>query len=150
MLPETVARCAENQYIVGIKEACGSLSQIADVIRLCPDDFILLSGDDPTAFPTMAIGGKGVISVCSNVMPKEMADMMNAYNNGDLETARELHYKMFPLFKALFFDPNPVPSKTALHIMGRIPSPEVRQPLVKMSDANLEKLRKVMSGLNLI
>jgi 4-hydroxy-tetrahydrodipicolinate synthase len=150
MLPDTVARCAENEYVIGIKEACGSLSQISDVIRQCPDDFILLSGDDPTAFPTMALGGKGVISVCSNVMPAEMAEMMNAWNSGDLNRARELHYMMFPLFGALFFDPNPVPSKTALHMMGKIPSPEVRLPLVDMNERNVERLRSVMQELNLV
>lgn len=150
MLPATVARCAQNEYVVGIKEACGSLAQITDVIRLCPDDFILLSGDDPTAFPTMAIGGKGVISVCSNVMPSEMAQMMNEFFQGNLDKAREIHYKLFPLFQALFFDPNPVPSKTALHMMGKIPSAEARLPLVQMNEDNVEKLRKVMQELGLI
>ncbi len=150
MLPQTVARCAKNRYVVGIKEATGNLNQVSEVIRLCPKKFIVLSGDDFTAFPTMAIGGKGVISVASNLMPKEMAAMMNAYNDGKLDRARQLHYRMFPLFAALFYESNPVPAKTALELMGRIPSSEVRQPLYKMSEANIERLKEVMKALKLI
>ncbi len=150
MLPDTVARCAQNPYVVGIKEATGNLHQVSDVIRMCPDDFIVLSGDDFTAFPTMAIGGRGVISVASNLMPTEMAEMMNAFNSGDLSRARELHYRLFPLFGALFYESNPVPAKTALELMGRIPSAEVRQPLYKMSDANVDRLKAVLRDLDLI
>ncbi len=150
MLPETVARCARNRYVVGIKEATGNLRQVSDVIRMCPKKFIVLSGDDFTAFPTMAIGGKGVVSVASNLMPKEMAAMMNAFNDGKLDRARQLHYKMFPLFGALFYESNPVPAKTALEVMGRIPSSEVRQPLYKMSEANTERLMTVLRDLKLI
>ncbi len=150
MLPQTVARCAKNRYVVGIKEATGSLKQVTDVIRMCPRNFILLSGDDFTAFPTMAVGGKGVISVASNVMPKEMAAMMNAFSKGDINKARRLHIKLFPLFEALFFETNPVPAKTALAEMGRIESGEVRLPLAAMSEANKERLLDVMKGLKLL
>ncbi len=150
MLPETVARCAENEYIVGIKEATGSLKQVADVINSCPKDFVVLSGDDFTAFPTLAIGGRGVVSVASNVMPKEMADMINAFEAGDLAEARRLHFKLFPLFKAMFYETNPVPAKTALAMMKKIPSGEVRLPLAPMSDGNRERLRRVLQDLNLI
>ncbi len=93
LLPETVARLAQLPNIVGIKEATGDLNQGARVIRLCPDDFIVLSGDDFTAFPLMCIGGRGVISVVSNVAPKDMADMCNAFFAGDLAKARQLHYQ---------------------------------------------------------
>jgi 4-hydroxy-tetrahydrodipicolinate synthase len=150
MLPETVARCAENEYIIGIKEATGSLKQVAEVIRLCPKDFIVLSGDDFTAFPTLAIGGRGVISVASNVMPKKMADMMNTFEKGDLAGARRLHFELFPLFKAMFYETNPVPAKTALAMMGKIPSGELRLPLAPMSDSNRERLKKVLQDLKLI
>ncbi len=151
MLPETVARCAkDSKYVIGIKEATGSLKQVADVIRLCPKRFIVLSGDDPTAFPTMAIGGKGVISVASNVMPREMANMMKACLSGDYDKARRLHYKLFTMFGALFFETNPVPAKTALAMMGRIPSDEVRLPLAPMSEANRERLRSVLADYKLI
>lgn len=150
MLPQTVARCAENGYVIGIKEATGSLKQVTDVIRFCPLNFILLSGDDFTAFPTMAVGGKGVISVASNVMPKEMASMMNAFFKGDLDKARRLNSRLFPLFEALFFETNPVPAKTALAEMGRIGSDEVRLPLAAMSEVNRDRLMEVLKGLKLI
>ena len=149
MLPQTVARCAKSRYVIGIKEATGSLRQVSDVVRSCPKNFIVLSGDDFTAFPTMAVGGKGVISVASNVMPKEMANMTNAFFKGDMDKARRLHFKLFPLFEAMFFETNPVPAKTALGAMGRI-SDEVRQPLAPMSEANRERLLGVLKGLKVI
>lgn len=150
MLPETVARCAANKYVIGIKEATGNLAQVADVVRLCPKNFIVLSGDDPTAFPTLAIGGKGVISVASNVMPKEMAQMVDAFDKGEIDKAQKIHYKLFPLFKALFLETNPVPAKAALAMMGMIPFEEVRLPLAPMSEANREKLREVLQSLKLV
>ncbi len=150
MLPATVARCAKNRYVIGIKEATGSLKQVSDVIRMCPKNFIVLSGDDFTAFPTLAIGGKGVISVASNVMPKEMANMMNYFFKGDIDKSRRLHYKLFPLFEALFFETNPVPAKTALALMGKIDSDEVRLPLAPMLDVNKERLVEVLKSLKLI
>ncbi len=150
MLPQTVARCAKNRYIIGIKEATGSLKQVTDVIRMCPRNFILLSGDDFTAFPTMAVGGKGVISVASNLMPKEMANMMNAFMKGDIDKARRIHFKLFPLFEALFYETNPVPAKTALAEMGRIESAEVRLPLAAMSEANKDRLMDVLRSLKLV
>ncbi len=150
MLPETVARCAKNRYVIGIKEATGSLKQVSEVIRLCPKNFIVLSGDDFTAFPIMAIGGKGVISVASNVMPKQMANMWNAYAKGDLEKACRIHYKLFPLFSAMFIETNPVPAKTALAMMGRIPTDEVRLPLAAMSEANKDRLKEVLRSLKLV
>ena len=150
MLPQTVARCAKNRWVIGIKEATGSLKQVSDVVRLCPKNFIVLSGDDFTAFPTMAVGGKGVISVASNVMPKQMAQMMNYFFKGDLEKAKRLHHKLSPLFAALFIETNPVPAKTALKMMGMIDSDEVRLPLCAMSDANKDKLTEVLKSLKLV
>jgi 4-hydroxy-tetrahydrodipicolinate synthase len=150
MLPETVSRCAENKYIIGIKEATGSLRQVTDVIRLCPKNFIVLSGDDFTAFPTMAVGGKGVISVASNVMPKEMAAMVNAFEEGNVIRARQLNLTLFPLFSALFYETNPVPAKTALAMMNKISTDEVRLPLASMSEANKERLKDVLRNLKLI
>jgi 4-hydroxy-tetrahydrodipicolinate synthase len=149
LLPETVARLAQLPHIVGIKEATGDLSQGARVIRLCPDNFIVLSGDDFTAFPLMCVGGKGVISVVSNVAPKDMSGMCNAFFANDLPKARELHYKMWPLMEAMFFETNPVPAKTALKMMGKITG-EVRLPLYRMSAANEEKLRQVMVNYGLV
>lgn len=150
MLPATVARCAENKYIIGIKEATGNLSQVSEVIRLCPKNFIVLSGDDFTAFPTMALGGKGVISVASNVMPKEMAALMNNCLAGETEKARQLHFKLFPLFDSMFIETNPAPAKEALYQMGKIPSAEMRLPLVTMSEANKAKLASVLTNYGLL
>ena len=150
MLPETVARLAAIDNIIGIKEACGSLEQATDVIRHCPDDFIVLSGDDFTAMPTVLIGGRGVISVISNVYPKGMAEMIEAALAGDLKKANELHYRMFELMKLMFCNPNPVPAKKALELMGRIQSGLPRLPLAPIDTASLEKLKAGMAELNLI
>ncbi len=150
MLPATVARCAEMDNIAGIKEATGCLNQISEVIRLCPEDFSLMSGDDFTSMATVAVGGTGVISVTSNVDPKSMATMMDAALAGDLATARELHYKMFPLMQAMFFDTNPVPAKTALQLMGKIQSASPRLPLWQAGDDSLARMKKVFTEYGLI
>lgn len=150
MLPETVARLAEIDNIVGIKEASGSLEQISDVIRRCPEEFIVLSGDDFTAMPTVFIGGKGVISVISNVCPKEMAEMMAAALAGDIKRANELHYRIFELMKLMFSAPNPVPAKKALELMGKIKSGLPRLPLAPMDNASLEKLQATMGRMGLV
>ncbi len=150
MLPETVARCAQLKNVIGIKEATGSLNQVSEVIRVCPDDFIVLSGDDFTSMPTVLIGGKGVISVTSNVYPRAMADMMEAALAGDLAKANEIHYRLFPLMGAMFCYPSPAPAKKALELMGRINSGEVRLPMTQMDDASLETLKKAMSGAGLL
>ncbi len=150
MLPETVARLAEIDNIIGIKEASGSLEQISDVIRRCPKDFIVLSGDDFTSMPTVFVGGKGVISVISNVYPRGMAEMIEAALQGDIRKANELHYKMFALMKLMFVEPNPVPAKKALELMGRIRSGLPRLPLAPMAAANLEKLQAAMGNIGLL
>jgi 4-hydroxy-tetrahydrodipicolinate synthase len=149
LLPETVARLAGLPNIIGIKEATGDLRQGSKVIELCGDKFTVLSGDDFTALPLMAMGGKGVITVISNVAPKDMAQMCDAFLGGDLAKARGLHYKMLPLMEAMFFETNPVPAKTALKMMGKITG-EVRLPLCSMSAANEEKLRQVVQKYGLI
>jgi 4-hydroxy-tetrahydrodipicolinate synthase len=149
LLPETVARLAEFPNIVGIKEATGDLKQCAKVVELCKDKITVLSGDDFTVLPLLAIGGKGVISVVSNVTPPDMAGMCEAFFKGDLETARKLHYKMWPLMEAMFYETNPTPAKTALHMMGKITG-EVRQPLCPLSPASEDKLRQVLQKYGLI
>lgn len=145
MLPETVARCAQIANIVGIKEATADLNQISQVIRLCPKDFAVMSGDDFTSMPTVMIGGTGVISVTSNVAPKDMSAMMNAALSGDIAKAKELHYKLLPLMQAMFIDTNPVPAKMTLTMMGKIKSGLPRLPLYKMNEATEEKLKKIIT-----
>ncbi len=149
MLPETVARLAEIKNIIGIKEATGSLQQVSEVIHLSNKKFSLVSGDDFTVLPTLAVGGKGVISVVSNVAPKDMADLCKAFEAHDFQKARELHYKLFPLCQAMFYETNPVPVKTALGLMGMI-SPELRLPLAAMSPKNVERLKAVLKDYGLI
>ncbi len=150
LAPETVARLAKIKNIIGIKEATGSMKQITEIVRLCGPRFLVFSGDDFTAFPTMALGGVGVISVAANVMPKEMANLMNNCLKGNWERAKKLHYKLYPLFKAMFIETNPVPAKTALALMGKISSAEVRLPLAAMSEENVEKLKAILAEYKLL
>ena len=149
LLPETVARLADFPNIVAIKEATGDLKQCAKIVELCGDKITLISGDDFTVLPLLAIGGMGVISVVSNVAPQDMAGMCAAFFKGDLKTAQQLHYKMWPLMEAMFYETNPTPAKTALKMMGKITG-EVRQPLCPMSPANEDKLRQVLKKYGLI
>ncbi|OGW51351.1 MAG: 4-hydroxy-tetrahydrodipicolinate synthase [Nitrospirae bacterium RBG_19FT_COMBO_42_15] len=149
MLPQTVARLSEIKNIVAIKEATGSLQQISETIQLCGERIAILSGDDFTALPTYAVGGKGVISVTANIIPKDMSAMWDAFEKGDLKEANRLHYKTFNLHGLMFCETNPIPVKTALSLMGKCTA-EFRLPLCPMSDANLEKLKKGLKEYGLI
>jgi 4-hydroxy-tetrahydrodipicolinate synthase len=133
MLPATTARLSQIPSIVGIKEGSGSLQQVSEIIHLSKQDFLILSGDDPLTLPMMALGGKGVITVTANVAPTDMAHMVSAALNGDYEQARTLHFKLTPLFSALFLETNPIPVKAALDMMGKM-SEEVRLPLTPLAD----------------
>ena len=150
MLPATVARLAELPNVIGIKEACGSLQQVSELVQLCPPDFIILSGDDFTAMPTVLLGGKGVISVVSNLEPGKTARMMEAALTGDLARAKALHYQLFSLMGAMFCYPSPAPAKKGLELMGRIASAEVRLPMTQMDDNSLQRLKKDMTPLGLL
>lgn len=150
MLPATVARLAAHPRIIGIKEASGNLNQISEVLQLCPPEFILLSGDDFTAMPTIFLGGRGVISVVSNVVPTKMAALMEAALRGDIPTARQLHFELFSLMGAMFCYPSPAPAKKALELIGRIASSEVRLPMTPIDAPGLERLQKDMRTLGLL
>lgn len=150
IMPETVARLAEIDNIIGIKEACGSLEQISDVLRFCPDDFILLSGDDFTAMPTIYVGGKGVISVVSNLHPKGMSQLMEAALAGDTKKAQEMHYKLFPLMKLMFACPSPAPAKKGLQLMGKIRDDAPRLPITVVDEPTLEKLKTALAELGML
>jgi 4-hydroxy-tetrahydrodipicolinate synthase len=149
MLPETVARLSVHRNIVAIKEATGSLQQGSEIISLCGDSIGVLSGDDFITFPLMACGGKGIISVVANIMPKEVAQLVDAFRAGNLEEARRLHLKLLKISNAMFIETNPVPVKTALGLMGKC-SAEVRLPLCEMSEANTAKLSSIMKEYGLI
>jgi 4-hydroxy-tetrahydrodipicolinate synthase len=147
--PETMARISKVKNIVGVKESSGSLEQMSRIRYLCGDKFDLISGDDSLTLPLLAIGGTGIISVVSNIAPKDVADMVAKFKKGDLEGARKLHYKLLPLTKAIFIETNPIPVKTAMSLMAMI-EPDLRLPLCSMSEANLEKLKKALKDYGLL
>jgi 4-hydroxy-tetrahydrodipicolinate synthase len=141
---DTVVRLAETcRNIVSIKEASGSVERVSELRGRLPDEFTILSGDDSLTLPFMAVGAVGVVSVASNLVPTEVRSLVRAFESGDAKTAEKLHRKLFPLFKALFIEPNPVPVKTALGWRGAMSS-EVRQPLCEMSETNQARLRKAL------
>jgi len=143
MLPATVARLSQIDSIVGIKEGSGSLLQVSEIIHRCKPGFLLLSGDDPLTLPMMAIGGKGVITVTANVAPRDMSEMVAAALNNDYDKARSLHYKLAPLFSALFLETNPIPVKTALAMMGKCVD-EVRLPLTPLAKEFYPQLKDAL------
>jgi 4-hydroxy-tetrahydrodipicolinate synthase len=149
ILPETFARLCDIKQVVGIKEASGSMDQISDILRLCGDRLTILSGDDSATLPLMAIGAKGVIATISNVMPREMHELAVAGLNGDFARARQIHFAMLPLMRALFIETNPIPIKQACAFMGKCTN-EVRMPMTPMSAGPAEKLRSVMRETRLI
>ena len=150
MLPETIARLArEFKNIVGVKEASGNLSQMLALRNICPEDFSLISGDDALTVPILSIGGKGVISVLANIMPREVEEVVSRFEKGDIKGALNLHLKLYPLIKAMFWETNPIPVKTALNMMGMI-SGELRLPMFKMSESNKVKLQKMLQEYGLL
>jgi 4-hydroxy-tetrahydrodipicolinate synthase len=146
---ETVGRLARLDNIVGIKEASGNLDQMAHVIAASPPDFAVLSGDDSLTLPLLAIGGKGVISTTANVAPTSMRQLVERFQSGDLEGARELHYQLLPLFDALFCETNPIPVKAASAALGWC-GDEIRLPLTQLGDVNLERLKVVLKDLGIL
>ena len=143
MLPSTVARLAEIENIVAIKEASGSMTQICEIYRLCGERLSILSGEDAINFPILAAGGKGMISVTANIVPKEMGDMWDAYTSGDIARARQIHYNIFDLHQVMFIETNPIHVKPALAMMNKC-TEEMRLPLCAMADVNKERLRQVL------
>ena len=149
LLPATIARLAVHEYIVGVKEASGSLDQIAHIIASCPEDFSVLSGDDALVLPILSLGGRGVICTTSNVAPRQMVELVRAYRSGDLERAQTLHYQLLPLFDVLFCETNPIPLKTAVALMGKIGA-EIRLPLTPLRDEHRDRLQVVMKDAGLL
>ena len=143
---ETVKRLAvECKNIIGIKEAGGSCDRVSQLRAALGPKFTILSGDDSLTLPFMAVGAQGVISVASNVIPREVSQMVGAFARGDIKRASQFHAKFYPVFKDLFLETNPVPVKAALAMMGFIEE-EYRLPLVKMSDANRAKLKATLKA----
>ncbi|HJA78700.1 4-hydroxy-tetrahydrodipicolinate synthase [uncultured Desulfovibrio sp.] len=150
LLPATLGRLAHDcPNIVGIKEATGDLHQGSQTIAACPEGFSVLSGDDFTALPLMSIGGSGVISVTSNIMPGAMSRLCNLFKQGELTEAARLHHQLYSLHQAMFVESNPIPVKTALALMGRMEL-ELRLPLCPLSDAHLAELKHELRKHGLI
>ncbi len=149
-LPSTLARIAsEVPEVVGVKEATANLQQLSDVLEQCGRSFTLLSGDDFTVLPSLALGGDGVISVTSNIAPALMAGMCEAFFNGDLAKAQDLHFEMQPLCRAMFLETNPIPVKTSLALMGKV-NKEFRLPMCPMTTPNETALRDVLGKAGLL
>ncbi len=138
--PDTMGELAGNERFVGVKEASGSPDQVSRIMAACGHDFAVLSGDDSLTLPFMAVGARGVISVASNIAPKEICAMVRAFADGNPREALALHRRLFPLCRALFIESNPIPVKTALGLLG-LCSPDLRLPLAPMAEGNLDKLK---------
>lgn len=145
---DVVARLAKHPNVAAIKEAAGSVDRVSAIRNLCPD-LTILSGDDSLTLPMISVGARGVISVASNVIPKEMGEFVRMALAGDMAGARERHAKYYPLFHDLFIDTNPVMVKEALALMGRIPA-VFRLPLCETTPANREQMRKTLAALGLV
>ena len=148
--PVTMARMFKDlEHVIGMKEATGNLVQISNMLEQCGSDFCLLSGDDSTAMPTLALGGRGVISVTSNIVPAKVSAMCNAWERGDAAEARRLHFELEPINRVMFIESNPIPVKTALSLMGRM-TDELRLPLCEMGAAAKETLKAQLGRSGLI
>ena len=148
--PETIAKLArEHKNIVGVKEASGNLEQMSRIKALCPDGFDLISGDDGLTLPILSIGGTGIISVVANIVPRDVANLVKEFQEGNVAKAQSIHYKLLPLVKAMFIETNPIPVKTAMGILGMC-EPCLRLPMTEMLPENIEKLRKALKDYGLL
>jgi 4-hydroxy-tetrahydrodipicolinate synthase len=144
--PATLARLAKIENIVAVKEASGNMAQIAEVLNAVPEDLIVLSGDDAITLPVISLGGQGIISVASNVIPAEIAKMTQLALDDDWPAARKLHRKYLPLMQALFLESNPMPVKCVLSLMGRIEE-NYRLPMVRVKPETRSKLEKIAADV---
>lgn len=142
--PETVKKLSTIKNIIAIKEASGDISQVAEIARLCKDDIDIYSGNDDMVVPILSLGGKGVISVVANILPRDTHNMVETYLNGDLLNSRKLQLDMNGLINSLFIEVNPIPVKTAMNLMGMNVG-ELRLPLTNMTDDNLKILIEEMN-----
>jgi len=149
ILPETMARLAEIEQVVGVKEACGDLHQIAQTRAATPEEFALLAGDDWATLPVLTLGGQGVISTCSNLVPADMVELVRAFRAGDLARAQETYFRMLPLMDLLFCETNPIPIKAALALRGAILD-GVRLPLTPITTRNRERLQLALKEFGLL
>lgn len=149
LLPESVAKLARLANIVAIKEATGSMAVAGDILHRCGDQLDVISGDDFANLGLLAMGAVGAISVTANVAPRQMADMFNAWQSGDLDRARAIHMSLIPLHEAMFFETSPIPVKTALGLMGKI-NPNLRLPLSAIGSDARQRLTSVLTTAGLV
>jgi 4-hydroxy-tetrahydrodipicolinate synthase len=150
LMPDAIQKLCEIKEVVGVKEATANMIRMVDIVEKCgAERLALLSGDDFTIAPFIALGGKGVISVSANVAPRLVSDLVHAALEGDVKKAAELQVKLNPLHRALFLESNPIPVKAALHLLGKY-GPEVRLPLTPMSEGPKARLVEAMKGLGLL
>jgi 4-hydroxy-tetrahydrodipicolinate synthase len=148
MLPETIAQLAGDEFVVGIKEASGNLEQVEKIIELTRDSkkrFTVLSGDDNLTLPIMAMGGKGVVSVLANIMPKEMSTLVKYYDEGNVKKAIDMYYRIAPIMKGMFIETNPIPVKAAANMLG-IAAGSLRLPLTELAPENQKKLKALLDA----
>jgi len=147
----TLKRIAQIPNVIGVKEASGNINQMGDVISTiaAQQDFSVMSGDDGLTLPLMSLGGQGVVSVVSNLVPQDVVDMVNAGLQGDFKKAREIHYRLLPLFKGAFIETNPMPIKKAMELQ-EMPSGGCRLPLCEMQPENIEKLKQILKNMRLL
>jgi len=150
LVPASVEELARNEHIVGIKDATSSMAVGSEIYERCGDSFALLSGDDFTALPLMSIGGQGWISVSANIAPAEMVAMYDAWQAGDVAKARQLHYQLLPLHRAMFWESNPAPCKKALQLMGVCETATVRLPLVEVTEENGQRMAHLLMERGLL
>jgi 4-hydroxy-tetrahydrodipicolinate synthase len=146
--PETIARLADVPTIVAVKEASGSLDQVSDIRRRTKPDFLIYSGDDSLTLPILAVGGRGIVSVASHLVGREIQQMVRAYEQGEVSKALQLHLRLLPLFKVLFITTNPVPLKAALNLSG-VTVGKPRLPLVEATAKEKEQIQSVLNELAL-
>jgi len=149
MLPETVERLCQIDNIIGLKEGNSDMVHVSEIHRRCGERLTILSGDDLTTLPMLAVGAKGVISVAGNIIPDKMGQMISSFMEGNFKNAIKIHEEYMPFFQALFYETNPIPVKAAMNNIG-LPAGDLRLPMVTMSEVNLEKLLKIMqrTGIN--
>ena len=147
--PSTLARLAEVENIVGVKEASGNIAQMAAILNEVPSDFIVLSGDDAVTIPLMALGGRGIVSVASNEIPGEMTQLAQACLRGDFESARAIQKRFFALMTVNFVESNPIPVKAGMGLMGLL-EPVFRLPMAPPSAANLARIERVLESAGLL
>lgn len=146
IMPETVAELEKHPNIQGIKEASGNISQVAEIARLCSDNFAIYSGNDDQIVPILSLGGCGVISVVANILPKETHDLVFSFLDGKIKEARKIQLGMNSLINSLFIETNPIPIKTAMNLIG-MEAGELRLPLVEMEEKNKEILIKELLNM---